>query len=728
MQNTGHRIQDAECRNLYSDLLSAVRRTVFLPKAAVILGAVVIALMLNPALGQEPPQKESANCLRVPNQIDLRAGLARLDSAQSEQRWDEVVRLYETLLGRTAGKLVRNSDGILISAGRFLRERMVKLCPRAREVYRIRHDAGALRAYEAAARAVDAKQLETLVWKYPLSSCTDDALSLLGAISAESGDFESATGHLDRLLSWCPDTDLNRDLVLMRAAWYCYYSGRHARARRYLGDLRAGDGAKVAQAARYRLSRLVELLKRAKHAREEVRGRTCLDGVPGGGFDRAGVCAGVARFKAVSWRGSLLGARSMKRGSKPGRFQRSERRRVVTPGNDDYRYQSVVYDGRVYTGTEVGVNVFDLRTGRLLMELSSPGGAEFFPCTDSCLAPTVTESSVYANLIYKVSKSEDYNGILIKAAVARYTLCAFDRSTGKLKWMLHKGAKFSKHFAGKWFSIPSAPVLFDGMLIAEIKTRGSLAGSHVAAFDAATGEMKWVRPLCANGTELTMFGYDARGPLSTMLACAGGHRPTVYCCTNLGAIFALDARSGEVRWAASYDQIPLQAARHYYAQMRTIVWANCPPVVSDGVLVVAPLDSEYVYAFDTATGKTLWRYSYSWQRAQFRYLLGVVDEKAILGGARMAAIGLHTGKARWLSKPFSILRNGGRGLVTRSQVLVPRPDGVHRFSLDSGKLICTDAWRLGGSSGEPGNLLETGGRLVVTGRSKLTAYGKGREK
>jgi outer membrane protein assembly factor BamB/tetratricopeptide (TPR) repeat protein len=699
-------------------------------KSAAVLAAAVLAAAA--AFGQEKPaeEKRCENRLKIADTVDLTRDLARLDNAEKQKNWEKVVALYDELLERTYGKLVESSDGLFTSAGEFLRERMAKLGPRAREVYRIVHDRAAERAFEAASQPLDEKLLEKVVRDYSLSSYADDALSLLAAVDAERGDFEGAIDRLDRLIAWCPDTDLDRDLLLIRAAWYSYYAGQTALAKGYLGKVHPDDGTRIEQAVRYRVTQLTGLLEKDKRkrgrypfSREEKKGKK-KGNVP----FFAGVSGEVAPVKKILWQGSLFGTQNARKCLRESAIQSGRRRRPLSPGSNDFRYQSVEYGARVYAGTEVGLNVFDLRTGRLLMELLPPGGGDYFPELDSLLAPTVTKDSVYANFVFGVSKGGDYRAILIKAAMPRYTLCAYEGRSGKLKWAAHKSEKLKKKFSGKWFSLPSSPVLIDGTLIAEVKTSHLLVRSYLAAFDSETGEVKWIKYLCSNGTDRSMFHSEARGPLSTSLARSRGPRPTVYCCTNSGAVFALDATSGEVRWAASYDQIQLRAARGVRAQMRNLVWSNCPPVLTDGVLVVAPLDSEYVHAFDAKTGEMLWRLHHSWQGSQFKYVLGALDGRVILAGARLAAIECRSGKVKWLSKRYSSSAASGRGLVTPTQVVVPLERGIYRFQASTGKLTGIDNWEKLGIRMEPGNLLEADGRLIVTGTTKVTVYGKQAEK
>jgi len=704
---------------------------------AAITALLVLFMIMPVAFGQDAENEEKGtddekniNCLRIANLLDISPEIGKLDKLEKEGRWGDVVNLYEELIKGTRGKLVMGDGSVYRQAGEYLRERMAGLGPRAREIYRIKHDRAAGRAYEAACKALNETELQAVIKDYPLSTFTDDALNLLAEISAERGDFESAINYLEILLTWHSDSDIDMEEMLIRAAWYGYYSGMFDKTRKYLDKLDSDDGKKVENATRFGLPRLIELTQQGNSSNERNGRETkYVEGVPGGGFDRAGVPKEIDLGDAIFWQGSLTNIGDRKGHNKRAvPFRYNKRLRAVSPGANDYRYQSTAFKDRIYSQTEVGVNIYNRRTGRLVMDLKAPQGSELFPGLNTYLAPTVTEENIYTNFVYEVSDSEDYNGILVKAAMPRYTLCAFERKSGKLKWAVHEDREFNSRFAGKWYSIPCSPVISGNLLIVEVKTRGQLAGSHMAAFDKDTGEMKWVTPLCSNGTELTMFGYDARDPLSTMPACSRSANPTVFCCTNLGAVFALDARTGAVKWARQYDEIPLRAARNYYAQMRNISWVNSPPVCSDGVLVLAPLDSQYAYGLDVETGKIKWRFEQDWQNARFRYVAGAANGMAVIAGAKTAAIELKTGKVRWVSRHLGMTDGGPRGLVTETQVMIPHGNVIYVFSLSSGKLIKADEVSRTRQKREDGNLLAVGEKILVTGRAKVTFYRKNREK
>ena len=84
----------------------------------------------------------------------------------------------------------------------------------------------------------------------------------------------------------------------------------------------------------------------------------------------------------------------------------------------------------------------------------------------------------------------------------------------------------------------------------------------------------------------------------------------VFIPTNAGLLLALDTRDLSLRWAARYERHALGGQ----ASMRELLapddsselpgrqgWLPGPPIVAGSLVLLAPLDSEYLYAFDRTT-------------------------------------------------------------------------------------------------------------------------------
>ena len=90
--------------------------------------------------------------------------------------------------------------------------------------------------------------------------------------------------------------------------------------------------------------------------------------------------------------------------------------------------------------------------------------------------------------------------------------------------------------------------------------RREQTATYVACFDANTGASRWVRYLGAASSEVDNFMRWAGWALRDPSPGDYGHRllsldgPFLYYQTNLGAVVALEAETGVVRWVANYPR------------------------------------------------------------------------------------------------------------------------------------------------------------------------------
>jgi outer membrane protein assembly factor BamB len=172
----------------------------------------------------------------------------------------------------------------------------------------------------------------------------------------------------------------------------------------------------------------------------------------------------------------------------------------------------------------------------------------------------------------------------------------------------------------------------------------SSAGS-LAALDAATGAPKWVCPIEAERRfeARGLHGYppatqtmpDAWDMFTSSPAVSDG---LVFFGAGDGGIYAVDARSGAVRWTF---QAGLDPAIHNQEGFQY----SC--AVADGVVYVGCRDA-HVYALDAATGRRLWDYSTgkSWVIGTPAVRDGVVYA-GTSDSARFFALDAKTGRLRF---------------------------------------------------------------------------------
>ena len=76
----------------------------------------------------------------------------------------------------------------------------------------------------------------------------------------------------------------------------------------------------------------------------------------------------------------------------------------------------------------------------------------------------------------------------------------------------------------------------------------------------------------------------------------------VYYATQLGSVMAVELATGRAVWGMTYDTIPVEKAYGRRAKLRETYWGPNPLLVVDGVLIVTPRDSRFLYAIDTGRG------------------------------------------------------------------------------------------------------------------------------
>lgn len=229
--------------------------------------------------------------------------------------------------------------------------------------------------------------------------------------------------------------------------------------------------------------------------------------------------------------------------------------------------------------------------------------------------------------------------------------------------------------------------------------------SVVTALDAANGAELWRVRLCSQAfVGLLGRGSDPAPPVF--------HEGTVYVSTNIGAVAAIDAETGEVRWLARYGSFT--PARRQVALANDDRWENGPPLVVRGLLLAAPQDSDDLIAFDTATGRERWRHP----RMGMRYLAGSDGAAAYVSGDHARAISINTGKVLWNSD--ETWTPAGRPTLTGHALLIPSEDALFRLDAGNGKLV--SKYRLAGPR-ECGNIVVADGLLLSVSFDRVDAYG-----
>lgn len=247
---------------------------------------------------------------------------------------------------------------------------------------------------------------------------------------------------------------------------------------------------------------------------------------------------------------------------------------------------------------------------------------------------------------------------------------------------------------------------------------GTETHAFVACLDAETGATRWVKYLgtasSPDNAQMMMNGMggfgNAVGAGNRLLSLDG---QTVYYQTNLGAVAALDAETGAIRWLASYptrDRAGASPSRE----------AN-PAVVHDGLVIVAPDDALPIFAFDAATGKMAWKTP---PMDKVGHLLGVAKGRLIATGDRVYSFDVKTGKLLhyWPDGPTGF-EGYGRGLLAGDSIYWPTKTDIYVLDQATGAQGDREPIRLMGDHGTGGGNLAAGdGYLVVAQKDALVVF------
>lgn len=298
-------------------------------------------------------------------------------------------------------------------------------------------------------------------------------------------------------------------------------------------------------------------------------------------------------------------------------------------------------------------------------------------------------------------------------------LAAYELRTGKLRW--HRAAGDGEAAGGAFLC---APLPLGGQLLVAV---GDDTRISVAALDRETGATRWRVVLCDTPVE----GRVAQAPVG--LAAEEGD---VYVSTGAGAVFALDALSGSVKWAAAYPRKLPKHLGQAQALVRAMQGGEATPgaiysraefrdnlVLRHGhTVVVAASDFDYLFALDAHSGMLRWEapLAPAGPGGPSEYYLGVLDGKLFLGGTRsVRRYDLQGGRLEWESPLQS---SCGRGLLTRVALYVPEQVGIVRFDPVTGERL--GATRVLAPDDAPvGNLFSDGSRLYAVGAARVSALG-----
>jgi outer membrane protein assembly factor BamB len=635
------------------------------------------------------------------------------DRAARRGDLERALRCYQQAVAGHGEALFRLSDTKLVGVAEYCVDRVRALGAEGRKMYRRLLDRRASALLKRADDSGDHARLFGLVREYGLSSFGDDALNRMGNLELERGRAASAARTFGRILRDHPDTDLDRPTLLAKLAF----------AHELAGDESAAEGALDRLAREFGGGRITVSGKEkpvARYVADARRRLPAMAGMAPSGDRGAG--------SSSTWGGSERRTGFSRDAPAPAPCRLEVRfpeepvdvlaRRRLWPS--PYRHvmaHAAAEGGKVFFATLTEAFAVDLATGALewrsgvpFASLRSPGADRAFGGMPET-APTVLGGQVFCRALRR--SGPDLSEIC--AVQAR------DAATGELLW----STELTEGLDGMTAVTP--PCASDGRVFALFRDLGESRQLSAVCLDAAQGELLWRTPIVSGFAEVELsrekrlhVGDHAAAP-----AAAGGD---VYFSTDLGAVAAVDAATGSVRWIANYPRARFDGNRS--PRQRHLLAARAPGrvVVGEDALYVCSRDALAVRCIRRGNGDVAW----SIDLADCRTVTGLVPAtgggaaRLVVQGEAVECIDAASGSRLWRwTPPEASGAVFGSGALGGEYVYVPTEAALYRLRVADGRVADSAAWADLALGRPVGNLLLLRDSILGFDGRRLARLGPG---
>ena len=499
---------------------------------------------------------------------------------ERQGRYRDALKMYQIVIDRYRDVLYRVSPyGVFVPIAQYCQRRILGFPHEALAHYRILHDGRAREAFEQARRKNSLIGLSEIVDAMLATSYGGRAIVELGNASLDSGHYLAAMEYYTTIRDFFPRAELRTPELDLKVAL----------CRKMLGGKpQEPAGARVeSELAKPHLERLKQADKTARPRKQPFHSQ--LASAPNATADDYTLLPPTNDPLSIAepvWTRRLPGSRS-------DFFVYTQP--IVTDKSIIYRHKNIIYCRSILNGEPRWTNSLG---GRVIWQ-SWQG--RHFPMEDA-----LVQDGLVFTTIHKGGPS----------------LVALDEVTGQLRWAY--GPMVASTIDETRMRFGAAPAggprtVFASYILDNIEGETHTDSEYgVIAFESTTGRVQWRRALCrlAPGRFSGGFAVRRRNRIRSYSSPPLYHQGTVYCVTNAGAIAALDARSGRIKWLMRYPYHPSihDATRAFggfapYTALRmnsAILWYNQRPLVIGDRLYVLPVDTKLMFCIDRRTGRILW--------------------------------------------------------------------------------------------------------------------------
>ncbi len=677
-----------------------------------------------------------------------------LRSAETQVKagqFGEALEIYQRVISQFGDKVidvpaeVLKPDGnpefrLSVDAKRECQRRISILPPAAREIYRSRVDPQAERWFKQGAADRDKVLLRRVAEETFCSSWGDDALELLGDLSFQDGQFEEALASYRQLVPDRADDSLtlrhpDPTVDLPRVA------AKKLLARAALGDVPgtvdlksfndAFPGAKANLANRKGdLSKIIEDAIREDHlatsSQPDSRWPTF-----GGSPRRTKVAPNAVDVGSLQWRVPLepiaaYAAQRYGRFGGGGGFRGNYTSSVTAPAERMLGYHPIVIGDQVIVADEKSVFAYNLsdrpgdgnslKVAWRAKNLTDGGG---FSNRGSQGIARHTLTAVGDRIYVRLGPPNSVSFMRMNNA-SPSIIAAIDRAAeGKTLW---KKAANEIALPRKRVDGGTNSAGFEGTPVADAKhvyvaltERVDMTRTYVACLSADTGAVEWVKYVCEANSNVDIFPGGGGPDVNQRLLTLDG--PNLFYQTNIGALASLDTDTGAIRWLATY---PWQGRN---AMMATQDRDLNPAVVAEGLVIVAPDDTQSLFAFDVNSGRMVWKTEPLPDDVKLSHVLGVAKGNVIATGDRVMLFDVKTGKVvRLWPDSVGSATGFGRGILAGDRIYWPTKTEIHILDQATGLQVDQAIKLKVDHQTETGNLVVGDGYLIVARADELVVF------
>ncbi|MEO2012040.1 MAG: PQQ-binding-like beta-propeller repeat protein [Pirellulaceae bacterium] len=282
---------------------------------------------------------------------------------------------------------------------------------------------------------------------------------------------------------------------------------------------------------------------------------------------------------------------------------------------------------------------------------------------------------------------------------------------GSLEWIIggENGAD-EPQLAKAFFLGPPLPD--DDILYCLVEIRDEV---RLVALDPESGGIRWQQQLA----HVEGVGVNVMNSRRISGAAPSLSSGVLVCPTGAGVVVAIDTSSRSLLWGYEYESIlkPVRRAQPFInnnSKSMQPEWIENAPIIHDGIIILAPPDSSWLYALDLLNGTPVW----SPAKRDGHLFIGCVANNCIVlvGKDKITGRRLSDGEQIWQTKLPAM--PSGRGICTGNLFLLPLTSAeLVTFEIDTGDIVnsTTTEFMLG-------NLISFKEHIVSHGAKFLSAF------